>query len=343
MNMKRIGFYASVSLTLAFIIMIGIFCTSSAKGAAQAASNKTEQTTSQTDTSAPDTSAPGTDAPAQTDEPGTGGDDTQSPTDTTTSAPVITDPDKEVFRPYTGTIPGEQVKQTYTSGQCTISVYHVVQGDISYYICDIKLNSASALHTAFVDGIITSRNYTSYTAKQSEAVFAVNGDFCGYHNNGIIIRNGTLYRNKPCDWDLCYVNKYGDLKVGLNNDYDGKALVADGALQSWCFGPTLVKDYKAVTDFNTPGLSRTHNEPRTAIGQVDTLHYIILVVDAVRTTVTTGGMSFAQLAETFVSLGCKTAYNFDGGGSTTLYFLGEVVNTPCNNGERMVNDIVYFK
>ena len=45
-------------------------------------------------------------------------------------------------------------------------------------------------------------------------------------------------------------------------------------------------------------------------------------------------------------LGVKTAYNLDGGGSSTMYFNGEVINTPTTDGrsvkERSVSDIVYI-
>ena len=45
-------------------------------------------------------------------------------------------------------------------------------------------------------------------------------------------------------------------------------------------------------------------------------------------------------------LGVTTAYNLDGGGSSTLYFNGKVVNNPTTNGntisERKVSDIVYI-
>ena len=45
-------------------------------------------------------------------------------------------------------------------------------------------------------------------------------------------------------------------------------------------------------------------------------------------------------------LGVTTAYNLDGGGSSTLYFNGEVVNNPTTSGksikERSVSDIVFI-
>ncbi len=42
-----------------------------------------------------------------------------------------------------------------------------------------------------------------------------------------------------------------------------------------------------------------------------------------------------------VDLGATTAYNIDGGGSSTMYFNGEVVNRPSNGGERGTSDILY--
>lgn len=47
-----------------------------------------------------------------------------------------------------------------------------------------------------------------------------------------------------------------------------------------------------------------------------------------------------------LEIGCETAYNLDGGGSSTMVFQGEVVNNPTTNGrtitEREVSDIVYI-
>ena len=45
-------------------------------------------------------------------------------------------------------------------------------------------------------------------------------------------------------------------------------------------------------------------------------------------------------------LGCVTAYNLDGGGSSTMWFNGKVLNRPTTFGdtiaERSVSDIVYI-
>ena len=90
------------------------------------------------------------------------------------------------------------------------------------------------------------------------------------------------------------------------------------------------------------------SNPRTAIGIIEeedgSLHYIIVVSDG--RTDESEGLTLYQLAEVMQQYGATTAYNLDGGGSSTLYFNGQVVNNPTTNGntisERAVSDIVYI-
>ncbi len=302
------------------------------------------------DTDRPEVTKPHTTEQTVTEPPATEPPATEPPTTVKETEPPITGEFSEAtFRQYTGRDlgPDETIYDRYENERFSVVITKVVRGNLNYFICDVRVNSVKDFHTAFAGNSITGRAYTSKTASKVGAIFAVNGDFCGFRPSGIIIREGNLYRNKGSSWDFCYLDKDGNL-VTATHSIDAKKLVADGAWQSWSFGPTLVKDGRALTkdEFVTPGLSRTAREPRTAIGQVGKLHYIILVVDAVRVggnTVSGTGMTFAELARTFADLGCKTAYNLDGGGSTTLYYKGKVINQPCVNGERNVSDIVYFK
>ena len=86
------------------------------------------------------------------------------------------------------------------------------------------------------------------------------------------------------------------------------------------------------------------SNPRTAIGMITPLHYIMAVSDG-RTDASTG-LTLYQLAGVMKDMGCVTAYNLDGGGSSTMWFNGEVVNQPTSYGskisERAVSDIVYI-
>ena len=86
------------------------------------------------------------------------------------------------------------------------------------------------------------------------------------------------------------------------------------------------------------------SNPRTALGVVDGLHYVFVTADG--RTGQSEGLSLYELAAFLRDLGVRTAYNLDGGGSSTMVFQGEIINHPTTSGnsvkERSVSDIVYI-
>ena len=121
-------------------------------------------------------------------------------------------------------------------------------------------------------------------------------------------------------------------------------LLDEGVWQAFCFGPALIEDSQiAVTEDEEVGKAKASN-PRTAIGIIDSNHFVFVVSDG--RTSESEGLSLYELAEFMQSLGVTTAYNLDGGGSSTMYYNGQVINNPTSNGnrisERSVSDIVYI-
>jgi hypothetical protein len=99
-------------------------------------------------------------------------------------------------------------------------------------------------------------------------------------------------------------------------------------------GPVLVREGKAA-DF-TGGPVR---HPRTAVGWNDQFYFFV-VVDG-RQPKLSVGMSLQDLAAYMIKLGCQDALNLDGGGSTTFWIYGNVMNSPCYGHERpMANALV---
>jgi exopolysaccharide biosynthesis protein len=104
--------------------------------------------------------------------------------------------------------------------------------------------------------------------------------------------------------------------------------------------PDDIDTYEAVSDPKHP-IQGTN--PRTGIGILSNNHFVFVVVDG-RDPGYSRGVTLAEFAQIFKDLGCTTAYNLDGGGSSTMYFMGEVVNNPSQkHGERAVSDILYVK
>ena len=77
------------------------------------------------------------------------------------------------------------------------------------------------------------------------------------------------------------------------------------------------------------------------MGVIDDNHLVFVVVDG-RQEGYSAGVTLTELADILVDLGATTAYNLDGGGSSTMYFNGDVVNQPSNGGERATSDILYL-
>ena len=77
---------------------------------------------------------------------------------------------------------------------------------------------------------------------------------------------------------------------------------------------------------------------------ISPLHFLFVVSDG-RTNENVG-LSLLELAGLMKDLGCETAYNLDGGGSSTIWFNGKVLNKPTTFGdtiaERKISDIVYI-
>jgi exopolysaccharide biosynthesis protein len=56
-------------------------------------------------------------------------------------------------------------------------------------------------------------------------------------------------------------------------------------------------------------------------------------------------MTLNQLAQEFLKRGATVAYNLDGGGSSTMWPNGRIINSPADgrhDGERSVSDIIYI-
>ncbi|HCI83969.1 MAG TPA: hypothetical protein DHV79_05095, partial [Lachnospiraceae bacterium] len=227
----------------------------------------------------------------------------------------------------------------------SITVTKYQEYDTAIYVADITVSSAEIIKTALADDTY-GKNITAYTstiASENQAVLAINGDYYGAQESGYVIRNGVAYRETSDGEDILVLYADGSMKVLDSDDVTVQELLDQGAWQAWSFGPGLLSDGEVTVGENTEVSRAMNSNPRTAIGQIDDNHYVFVVSDG--RTDESKGLSLYELAEFMESLGCRTAYNLDGGGSSTMYFNGSVINNPTTNGrirERAVSDIVYI-
>ena len=227
----------------------------------------------------------------------------------------------------------------------TISIEEYREYDTTIYVADVRLEEGNSIWTAFANDVY-GKNVTSTVsdiAAQHYAILAINGDYYGARNYGYVIRNGVLYRAEKDGFEDLVIYPDGSFEIINENDITAEELVDAGAYQVLAFGPSLVENGEAtISEDDSAELIVTKN-PRTAIGVVEKGHYLFVVCDG-RTTESVG-LTLYDLAYFMRSLGAQTAYNLDGGGSSTMVFNGEIINKPTTNGsvigERKVSDIVY--
>jgi exopolysaccharide biosynthesis protein len=107
--------------------------------------------------------------------------------------------------------------------------------------------------------------------------------------------------------------------------------------------PQLIKNGKIEITWEQEKASKSFVEtrhPRTAVAILKDGKFLMMTVDGRQPGVSVG-MSLQELAEYLFSLGAVDAMNLDGGGSTTMFLDGKVVNTPSDKeGERKVGDAI---
>ena len=241
---------------------------------------------------------------------------------------------------------GAELIGEYQNDQASIRLYKYYYESTTVYTADIVVSSSEYIKTAFANDYYGKNvtDKTSSIAQQNNAILAINGDYYGARENGYVIRNGVVFRDTNGGRDLLCLYADGTMKIVNSGDQTAQELVDSGVWQAFSFGPALVQNNQVDVTVNQEVEKAMASNPRTAVGMIDTNHFVFVVSDG-RTT-ESKGLSLYQLATFMKNIGVNTAYNLDGGGSSTLYFNGEIINYPTTSGrslkERGVSDIVYI-
>lgn len=240
----------------------------------------------------------------------------------------------------------EPYDETYEDSYRSIKIKRIEWDNSVAFIADVQLKDAGDFHAGSAGGGFDT---ISVMAQQAGAVLAINADDYGTHNYGIIIRDGSRIRANSTTRHLVAVLPDGSLEmVGDHSRDNAKAVAArlekENVMHTFEFGPILVQDGAAVSfpkSFNVISTRDSRREPRTGIGMIAPLHYVLIVVDG-RQPGYSDGISLQSLQALFVSLGAANVINLDGGGSTEMWFQGVILNEPAGGTERELSDCIYF-
>lgn len=235
----------------------------------------------------------------------------------------------------------------YRSSALYVDVNRVFdeENTITYFVADIRFKEGTTERGGLsVPGKPNAKNIEVYKiARNYGAVIAINGDFLKDHSEdpkGVIIRDGIVCVDDDKEDSLAFMPD-GTMKVCELGEASADDLVAQGVKNSFSFGPTLIKD-GVIQDGLDKHRVRSKN-PRTAVGMIEPYHYLLIVVDGRQKGYSTG-MTLSELADLFASYHCQVAYNFDGGQSAAMCFMGDNISQYAGSftAQRPVPDTLMF-
>ncbi|MFI3227569.1 MAG: phosphodiester glycosidase family protein [Clostridia bacterium] len=271
--------------------------------------------------------------------------------ETTQSTPQETEIEQEPIENQDISEPSSEpiiTQSSYVDENIQIQMSTIREYETDIYIAEITVSDSSYLQAGLAQNSFGTnvKDKTSEIAQDNDAILAINGDYYGYRDEGYVMRNGYLYRTTQTqggNQDLVIYDD-GSMQVIEETEISAEQLAEMGAVQILSFGPGLISDGEIIVDENSEVSHEKESNPRTAIGMIEPNHYIFLVSDG--RTDQSEGLTVEEIAIILQSYDCEVAYNLDGGGSSTMVFMGEVINNPTSNGrefkERSVSDIVFI-
>lgn len=158
------------------------------------------------------------------------------------------------------------------------------------------------------------------------------------YNGKVIINDPEETRGAPV---IYYIDSSNQLKYvsGVRSKTTEQRkkiyedIIASGAYNTFTFRPALVNNYKALE----AKVDGDYNALRQGFCQVDSNNFILVSSDTKR-------WYLPNFAKFMQSIGCKTAINFDGGGSTATFYKPSGTNTikTLTGNERSLSSVMYF-
>lgn len=189
-------------------------------------------------------------------------------------------------------------------------------------------------------------------ARNHRAILAFSDDFFAYRlfnkmKQGIIIRNKRVWSDKTLrgdakQWpplDVLALFEDGHMETFESDSHTAQAYLDMGVVSTFAFGPILVQNGAPCSDLQK--WRTTDRSPRMAMGI--TADGTVLAIDCLGRRKDAVGVTITWLADKLVELGAVEAINLDGGNTTCMIFMDDVINRPADVKEkdlRTVNGLI---
>jgi exopolysaccharide biosynthesis protein len=234
----------------------------------------------------------------------------------------------------------------YSDSTCTITITKEWKYNAWCYIAHLEFTDYTRFGSSIAKDNRGSYETTSSAGKRLGAIFCVNGPYNWGElaNAYAIIRSGKVYHDIAINGDVAIYNS----NTGILENADNLGL--KGTLASVALSEGLATDtfrfWNSVLVKNGNNISNPDNydrAQRTFMGSTGKPGEIYIVVSEGRNADgKSPGLRKYECAKVLLDLGCTYGTMLDGGGSSTMYFNGKVLNAASGN-QRSVVDFVYFK
>jgi len=234
----------------------------------------------------------------------------------------------------------------HVSPQVEIKVFELKELDYRGYMAKVKLFDPTSIHVVLAGDEPGGLETTTDMAKRHKAMLAINGGGFGVddssgkvtsHMVGATVKDGEVVQSFVKKSETLFfagVNESG--KVIGTIPQSQKDIDELEPYQGISFIPVLLKGGRKI---DIPSSWRYTKHPRTILGRYANEDLLLIVVDG-RQAYWSKGVTLERLQEKLQDLGVQDAYNLDGGGSSTFYFNGYVLNKPSDGAERPIANAI---
>lgn len=218
---------------------------------------------------------------------------------------------------------------------------------VIWRVAFVDVTHPSQLRTASAGRLGSSRvAMISSMAAHNNAILAINANYLSNDpvKTSFEYRMGEKVRTKfNRTKDLLITDENGDFHVFVKSDKDEvQAFLNQGhtIVNAFTFGPAYIKDDVLLQLDPEYGYNPHGREPRMAIGQMGPLSYVVVLAEG--RTGDSQGVTQQEMGDYLYSLGCRQAFNFDGGNSATMVFNGGYYQDKSSQNERAQSDMLFF-
>ena len=164
---------------------------------------------------------------------------------------------------------------------------------------------------------------------------------------GVIVRNREIIgertvadgKGKFPNLEVLALFEDGSMKTFASDAHTAQEYLDMGVVDTYAFGPILIQDGQ-LSDYMQRSEYYSYHEPRCALGMIEPYHYYLLVVKG--RTSDSNGAYLTWLANNMLQHGVQEGINLDGGGTTAIVFMGQILNWSSVKQLRQTTSITGF-